>query len=920
MNIVISYYESLFLFISNIVHSYGLATILLSLFVSLLLIKPTKLANLIVYKETSFQTVLAPQVERIKKESKGAEQHTRLNNLYNRYSYHPIYSVRKLLGLFIQLPLLVLTYFMFEQLDVLNGEQFIFIKNLGGPDNLILGQGNLLPFIMTFVNVAAALTTPNFTKNDLIQAFGVSLLFLVLLYNAKSVLLIYWTVSNAFILFRNIIIMRNADKRGVLLISTVSRRQIYDFLINKYTVSLCIFVISFCLIDHFLPTQIADENSNIVALIISLEIILFYFSVKFSYNFSYLSKFVLYVLFLLQVAMAFGQISDQYRLPSLLFINISFLVLGVQAALFFGVLGNTASLSYSQAKLRLVSLGFLSLLIFIIVLDNPLNLYLSDPSEYYGIEYFTILLANITIFCLAIMLGYILLRFSSENIVKSILILSVYLSTIFFVYSKLVGLNYGLLDNFTFNQPDLINVSAFHSILEFTVLVGLFLLFLKNFNKLQSYFVPLLLLLFITSLATISVSAASLLVANAGNTDNQTESSYLEARDFNLTLSKSGKNVLVIILDGFSGGLFPELVKENRKIRNGFKDFTWYKNSVANSGGTIGSLPSIFGGHRFHIENVIPSSNDRMLDTLADSYLVLPELFKPKGYNSNIVQPKFNVKISNKDASIYKIDGNGYANSNNPEADNFVIRSLIKFSILKSFPLFFREHFYFTYLDKTHNDESTNSKLKMIKLLDSLSEKEVATSEKPTLNFIHLHVPHGPNVIDQEGNISQKGKGDYKAEATYSLLQLAKIFERMKADKVYNSTQIQVVSDHGWWVDNPMFDPAFVDQIGIGYEGRRMPGFFHALFLVKNVDAHQPELHTSNALTTSGDVATMACEVIGGCPRILSLDEIFSEDREVKYSILDLKGVSKNGSFKDYLVEQWSVEKSIFEHTNWKRN
>ena len=177
------------------------------------MVYPLRWAGKISSKEIEFQAVINPQIVKIKIESQGSEQHHRINALYSRYAYHPIFAIRLIMGIFIQLPFLVLTFFMFESLDALNGESFLFLKDFGQPDGLLYGGGNLLPFAMTIINLIAALFIPNFTRKNLAQAIFVSLLFFVLLYNAKSILLLFWTTNNIILLLRNISSYRKTEKQ-----------------------------------------------------------------------------------------------------------------------------------------------------------------------------------------------------------------------------------------------------------------------------------------------------------------------------------------------------------------------------------------------------------------------------------------------------------------------------------------------------------------------------------------------------------------------------------------------------------------------------------------------------------------------------------------------------------------------------------
>lgn len=234
MDTLIALYQSLYLSLASLLGSYGVATLALSLLASVLLYYPLVWAARVASQEQEFQDVIGGQITRIKQQSRGAEQHARIDALYRRYAYHPVYAVRKITGLFIQLPFLMLTFFMFDGLAALEGKGFLFLDDLGQPDQLLGGSGNLLPFVMILMNLSAALFVPNFSKKDLMQAVGVSLLFFILLYNAKSVLLLYWTMNNVILLVQNIFAYRQADRSARMDFSLLTR-NLWLWLLQKQT-------------------------------------------------------------------------------------------------------------------------------------------------------------------------------------------------------------------------------------------------------------------------------------------------------------------------------------------------------------------------------------------------------------------------------------------------------------------------------------------------------------------------------------------------------------------------------------------------------------------------------------------------------------------------------------------------------------
>jgi len=214
MQSILSKYSDFFLFLSSLIDSFGLATMLLSLLATLLMIVPLRWAGKISAEESKIQAVIGPQLNEINTNKAGSEKHLSTNRLYSRYSYHPIYAIRSLMPLFIQLPYLVFTYFMFTGLQVIDGESFLWINNLAEPDQTFptrFGNGNILPFLMLLINIAAAVLLVDFNRKNFIQAMAVSLLFFILLYGEPAILLLFWTFNNFLMLVRNVISYHGAN-------------------------------------------------------------------------------------------------------------------------------------------------------------------------------------------------------------------------------------------------------------------------------------------------------------------------------------------------------------------------------------------------------------------------------------------------------------------------------------------------------------------------------------------------------------------------------------------------------------------------------------------------------------------------------------------------------------------------------------
>lgn len=193
---IISGYRFLYLQLAALV-GYGWAIVALSFICSFLMLPLMRAVAGIVRREKEYEDVIDPQVVAIKaKYASDMDRHFHIQRLYQRYGYSPLAPIKKVLPLFVQIPFLLLTYYMLKGTAQLSGVSFLFLRDLGTADALLPHAVNLFPLVMTGVNILTVFATPGFSHKDWTQAIAISLLFLVLLYTAPSALLLYWTLNN----------------------------------------------------------------------------------------------------------------------------------------------------------------------------------------------------------------------------------------------------------------------------------------------------------------------------------------------------------------------------------------------------------------------------------------------------------------------------------------------------------------------------------------------------------------------------------------------------------------------------------------------------------------------------------------------------------------------------------------------------
>lgn len=108
-----------------------------------------------------------------------------------------------------------------------------------------------------------------------------------------------------------------------------------------------------------------------------------------------------------------------------------------------------------------------------------------------------------------------------------------------------------------------------------------------------------------------------------------------------LTLDRSGKNVVIIMLDRAAGHLLPYLVNEKPELKETYDGFTYYSNVIAFGGCTNLSSPSLFGGYEYTPVEMNRRKTERLVDKHNEAIKMLPTLFSQRGFAVTVCDPVY---------------------------------------------------------------------------------------------------------------------------------------------------------------------------------------------------------------------------------------------------------------------------------------
>jgi YidC/Oxa1 family membrane protein insertase len=195
----------------RLVGSWGVAIVLLSLSVKVLMWPLATFAERWQRDVNRMQSLLAPELAVIRRDFRGEAAHRRTLAVYRRHGVSPLFPVRSALGVLIQIPVFIAAFDMLGEHFGLHGSPFLWIEDLALPDRWAAlpvtvpfagAHLNLLPFLMTGLPVLAARVQAEASLSAAVRAgqrrrlYAMAGAFFVVLYGFPAGMVLYWASNN----------------------------------------------------------------------------------------------------------------------------------------------------------------------------------------------------------------------------------------------------------------------------------------------------------------------------------------------------------------------------------------------------------------------------------------------------------------------------------------------------------------------------------------------------------------------------------------------------------------------------------------------------------------------------------------------------------------------------------------------------
>ena len=394
-------------------------------------------------------------------------------------------------------------------------------------------------------------------------------------------------------------------------------------------------------------------------------------------------------------------------------------------------------------------------------------------------------------------------------------------------------------------------------------------------------------------------------------------------------LSKTGKNVILIMQDACFTPIIPEIFKDIPGLQEHFTGFTYYPDTVTMGSVTMTGSPGLFGGYDYTPYEINKAEDKTLQQKHNEALLTLPVIFNDAGFNVTVSNLPYENYLEEPVTDMYKnyefinrINTKGnysriwYDKHNlqrNPHTSFLIKRNFICFSIFKMVPPVLRGVIYSHKYWIAHNPYyETAEYVNNISTLEFLPELIDANSKNDSLIIIDDETTHADEYVESD-KIPSNGQGKYSDDTIFKIeasvfLKYAALFDYLKANDLYDNTRIIIVSDHGRALYDYSVPEVFQPKL-------------YATLLVKDFNCSDSFV-TDNTFMTNADtpylvtkdIINNACNPFTGSPLYVQ-----NKNDYVKIAVPNSEStrIRHNIKFKINNDNWYTVHDNIYDKQNW---
>lgn len=849
-------------------HTWGWAIIVMSLVVNFVILPIYMKAESWQEEERAIRKSFEAKEAMIKATFKGQERFAMISTMHRQAGFSPFLAMRSSIGFFLQIPFFFAAYHFLSHFAPLQGVAFMGLADLSKPDEMFhIGSFaiNVMPILMTVINLVSALVyTQNMSRKDKIQLYGMAALFLVLLYDAASGLVLYWTFNNIFSLCKNIV-YDLYHRFGRKTIESIKQRfpkhkatnEVFpqSSFMSGYLVFLWGISAIFALLSSNQMDLISDATKVQLSFISDIGFVLT--------GFACLVELVLLKVWKHhKVLLAFSLLVLYYGLNTWFkwqFTGANRHYFALIAGLLFLI--PVIGLTHLRCDLNMLlmrgknAIGLytpaVSWLIILVTAYLPIQAFCTAPELFSPTADVLALLLKYSVIGIVFfwVLDKVFKFFNAENFAGYFFSL---LTLLFTIYAFLLPMDVGTIDAFQISDPAPLYLTK-NLLVDFVVLTLFFAGFIWLTRKGK---VTLIRNVFIICCVLGLGSSTLSLWQSRGQWQTESDSSTVTLPSYNdrlLGFSKDKTNIVVVMLDAFSGSHIDILFNEYPELKDQYRGFVWYRNMLASGDSTVSSLPSIICGEKCAPWSLNENETDKSLaEKINRYYAETLNKFGPQFdiaiHERNWLEPNRLNDLVDDDILAIRFMGDSYLNRYLQTNDITLGRGssdsfLLAVSLFNSVPwstknLIYKDGRWIENL-MPKSDTLVVRALREYAFIDGLADLSNTNATKATYKFFDNEITHHPWLMDAKTcTVSAKPK-IYKtrqdnadelhlANEMCALKALSRWINWMKSEGIFDNTMIILVSDHDG-MDSDMIGKVF----GSPYKG--MVGKPNPLLLVKHL-------------------------------------------------------------------------------------
>lgn len=456
----------------------------------------------------------------------------------------------------------------------------------------------------------------------------------------------------------------------------------------------------------------------------------------------------------------------------------------------------------------------------------------------------------------------------------------------------------------------------------------------------------------ITSLSTIFVAAVVLIsvvnLVKVGTFFAQYDkpTPQLTETDKIVNLSKTGKNVIVIMMDRSTGFVIDPVFENKPELYEQFDGFVKYPNTVSFGFWTIQGAVCLYGGYEYTPWQMNHKTNQPMVEKHNEGISLQANIFSHNGYTCTVMDPPYpnyaKPPVSKAfddlpNTKFYQCIGkysNIWYHEHNfpiiPIRSNLIKRNFIWFSIFRISPMILRPVIHYEEFwgaPKGSGGQDISHFIDNYSILDYLPRLTNFDNDSDCFVIMDNEIPHDwvftktPDFTPAL-NFEDNQKGGWFDKKIFHVnsagyLMLGKWFDYLKENGVWNNTRIIIVADHG---ANERVENEF-DESPLP----RTIESYNPVLMMKDFNA-KGKLHDDFTYMTHSDVPQMAMEGLIENPvnpytgnKIKKL----STTEKNKHSVISLSGANSvnntvNNGYRIRDTDWYTVHDNIFKADNWK--